>query len=167
MMNNKAPTLRLSCSMKAGGFFQSSDLPQPEHSVRFQHIDLPVAWACIPFTLPLKYTVFSAEKGEIRKIPGFIIRTGENKIVAYSRLCTYCRHSQPVNFVKDPSKLRGEAQSNTPVLSCPCPCDASTFDINDNGRVLSGPAYRPLRRMNVVLDGDYVVITGLDQGGIA
>lgn len=127
--------------------------------------DFPKPWSCIPILYFEKYIEYNPEGYEIRKIPGFIMRTAKNEVVAFSRICTYCRHSQCVNFVDDTSKYDYLPQSKTPVLVCPC--DGSTFDPNDNGRVLCGPAYRPLRRMTVCFDGEYYKVIGLESGGIA
>lgn len=143
-----------------------SDQPLAEPPIpTFTARDFPEPWTCIPLMFIQRYIEYNAEGHEIRRKPGFIMRTEEDKIVAFSRICTYCRHSQPVNFVSDTSEFDYIAQSRTPVLCCPC--DFSTFDPNDNGRVLGGPAYRPLRRMTVAFDGRCYKITGIEQGEIA
>ncbi len=162
-----SPLLRyLKPTMEAGSFFQSADLPKAEQSVQFRKNDFPDIWTCIPFLLPVRYLVFNPEEYETRKIPAFIISTAANKVVAFSRICTHCRHTQPVNFLSNTAELPYIEQSKTPVLCCPCACDLSTFDPTD-GRVLSGPAHRPLRRIDVSFDGECYRIIGLEQGGIA
>jgi len=163
-----SPLLRyLKPTMAAGGFFQSADLPKPEQSDRFQWADFPEIWTCYPIMLPLRYEVFNPEGYEKRNTPGFIMRSANNEIVAFSRICPHCHHRQMLNFLKHTSELACIQQSENPVLYCPCMCDCSTFDLCDNGRVLSGPAPRPLRRMEVSFDGKYYTITGLEQYGIA
>ncbi len=153
-----SPLLRyLKPTMKAGDFFQTADLPKAERTIRFQRHDFPETWTCIPFMLPLRYAVFSPEGHEIRETPGFIIRTAKDEIVAFSRICPNCRHRQMLNFLKNTAELDCIAQSKTPVLYCPCACDLSTFDLSDNGRVLAGPASRPLSRMSVTFDDGYIV----------
>lgn len=158
-------------TMKPGNFFQAADLPKVEQLVRFQWADFPEIWTCIPFLLPKTYVVFNPEGHEIRKTPGFIVRTAKNEIVAYSRICTFRSHQhrqqQPVNFLMNTAELDCIAQSKNPVLYCPCHCCLSTFDLNDNGRVLGGPAPLSLRRMDVVFDGEYYIVTGLESDGIA
>lgn len=162
-----SPFLRfLRPTLKPLDILGQSDQPMAATPIcTFIDIDFPRPWSCIPFMYSQKYVEYNPEGYEIRKIPGFIMRTAKNEIVAFSRICTYCRHSQCVNFVDDTSELDYLPQSKTPVLVCPC--DFSTYDPSDNGRVLCGPAYRPLRRMTVRFDGECYTVTGLESGGIA
>lgn len=162
-----SPLLRyLKPTMKAGDFLQSADLPKAERSDRFFWNDFPEPWICLPFELPIRYRVFNPEEYEIRYTPGFIMRTAKNEIVAFSRVCP----NQPfhiLNFCRNTAELDCIAQSKTPVLYCPCDC--STFDLNDNGRVLVAPESawrltpaRPLRRMHVSFDGKCYTIDGIE-----
>jgi hypothetical protein len=162
-----SPLLRyLKPTMKVGNFFQTADLPKAEQSVRFQRADFPEFWTCIPFRLPMRYMVFNPEGHEIRETPGFILRTAKNEIVAYSRICPNCRHSQMLNFRMDAAELDCIPQSKTPVLYCPCACDLSTFDLSNNGRMLGRSVSRPLSRIDVAFDGEYYTLTGVEQNGI-
>ena len=154
-------------TMKAGNFFQPADMPIADQSVKFEPGDLPEKWVCIPFLVKMRYAVFSPQRFEFREVPAFILRDEQDKIVAYSRICPYCKHSQPINFVRDTSELPSGPYSKYPVLRCPCACDESTFDLNDNGRVLSGPATRPPRKLSVSFDGGYYRIVGFEQGMIS
>jgi hypothetical protein len=77
------------------------------------------------------------------------------------------QHRQPLNFLMNTAELPGIPQSKTPVLYCPCACCFCTFDLNDNGRVMQGHALRPLRRMDVIFDGEYYMVTGLRSAEIA
>lgn len=162
-----SPFLRfLRPTLKPLDLLGQSDQPMAATPIpTFIDRDFPRSWSCIPFMYSQKYIEYNPEGCEIRRIPGFIMRKAKDEVVAFSRICTYCRHSQPVNFVDDTSKYDYLPQSKTPVLVCPC--DGSTFDPNDNGRVLRGPAYLPLRRMTVRFDGEYYTVTGLESGGIA
>jgi Rieske Fe-S protein len=163
-----SPLMRfLKPSMTAGNFFQNADLPEIGAAVQFQRNDFPEVWTCIPVLVPVSYAVFNPQGHEIRKIPAFMVRTEKHGVVAFSRICTYCRHTQPINFVMDTAELGLARLCKTPVLCCPCPCDASVFDLNDNGRVLRGPAWRPLRKMTVAFDGENYTITGIEPAGIA
>ncbi|MFA7335482.1 MAG: hypothetical protein WC028_01755 [Candidatus Obscuribacterales bacterium] len=160
-----SPLLRyLKPTMKPGNFFQTADLPKADQSVRFHRIDFPQSWTCLPFMLPITYTVFNPEEHETRKTPGFILATAKNEIVAYSRLCTApCHvdgHHQLLNFLMNTTEIDCIAQSKSPVLYCPCSCCLSTYDLNDHGRVIGGAAKRPLRRIDVAKEGDYYVVTG-------
>ncbi|MDZ4834622.1 MAG: Rieske 2Fe-2S domain-containing protein [Candidatus Melainabacteria bacterium] len=162
-----SPFLRfLRPTLKPLDIVGQSDQPLAEPPIpTFIDKDFPAPWTCLPFTFYQKYLEYNPELAEVRTTPGFIMRTAKNEIVAFSRICTQCRHQQPVNFLRDTHEHNCITQSKTPVLCCPCDC--STFDPNDNGRVLGGPASRPLRRMTVAFDGEYYTITGLEQNGIA
>ena len=168
-----SPLLRfMRPTLKPLDILGQSDQPLAEPPIpTFIVKDFPEPWTCIPFMFNQKYIVYNPEGDEIRKTPGFIMRTAKNEIVAYSRICPYQHHrhgqQQPVNFLTHTAELDCIAQSKFPVLYCPCCCCLSTFDLNDNGRVLGGPAPRPLRRMTVAFDGEYYTVTGLEQDGIA
>jgi len=166
-----SPFMRyLKPTMKPGDFFQSADLPKVGQSDRFSRSDFPEIWTCIPFMLPTSYAVFGPEGHETREIPGFILRTAKDEIVAYSRICPNCHHRQYLNFLMNTADLDCIPQSKSPVLYCPCGCDLSTFDLSDNGRLLGRPASRPspqsLRRIDVAFDGEYYRLTGITQTGI-
>ena len=116
--------------------------------------------------LQMRYAVFNPEGSEIREIPAFILRDAQNRVVAYSRICPHCAHSQPINFVKDTSQLPWGAKSKFPVLACPCPCDFSLFDLNDDGRVLSGPSLRPAQKLVVAFEDGCYRVQGYEQNKI-
>ncbi|MBS1998397.1 MAG: hypothetical protein JSS86_18865 [Cyanobacteria bacterium SZAS LIN-2] len=168
-----SPVLRfLKPTLKPLDILGQSDQPLAEPPIpTFIDKDFPAPWTCIPFIFNQKYIEYNPEGHEIRKTPGFIVRTARNEIVAFSRICTFRHHrhgqQQPLNFLMDTAVLDCIAQSKTPVLYCPCCCCLSAFDINDSGRVLGGPAPSPLRRMTVAFDGAYYTVTGLEQDGIA
>ncbi len=149
-------------SMKAGNFFQTADLPKAVQPVRFHRTEFPEPWTCQPFSLPMRYVVFNTEGHETGKEPGFILRTAANEVIAFSRICPNYHH-HPLNFLMNTAELPCIPQSKYPVLYCPCACCFSTFDLNDNGRVMQGPASRPLRRMDVTFDGEYYTVIGLAQ----
>lgn len=166
-----SPLLRyLKPTMKPGNFFQSADLPKAEQTVRFERRDFQQSWTCIPFMLPIRYEVFNPEGHQIRKTPGFILATEKSEIIAYSRLCTNPHHEhgerQPLNFLMNTAEIDCITQSINPVLYCPCTCCLSTYDLKNNGRVIGGAAKTPLRRMNVLVEGDIYIVTGLDQAEI-
>jgi menaquinol-cytochrome c reductase iron-sulfur subunit len=75
------------------------------------------------------------------KVVAWVVRTGDNNVVAYAPQCTHlgCAYhwEEPRNqFV--------------------CPCHESRFSIE--GKVLGGPAARPLDRYAVRLENDKVLI---------
>ena len=172
-----SPLMRfLKPTMKPGEFFQTADFPTADRVEKFQRDDFSEIWTCLPFILHLKYTVFNPEQYEIRKIPGFVIRIDEDKIIAFSRICP--RGSDHIlSYVLNTADHccgcvhdKGNCgcikfKSKTPVLVCP-QC-GSVFDVRSNCRVLAGPASCPPRRFNVEINGKYISIIGLEQRGIA
>jgi len=173
-----SPLMRfLKPTMKPGNFFQAADLPAADQPPLFNQRDLPDIWSCLPFMLPMKYLVFNPEQYEIREIPGFVIRTGENQIVAFSRICPKQR-DHILNYVHVRPTADGSCgcadkscigecigHAKTPILICPC--DHSVFDISNDGRVLCGPAPYPARQFTVDRNGDWISITCLEQVRIA
>jgi menaquinol-cytochrome c reductase iron-sulfur subunit len=75
------------------------------------------------------------------KAAAWVVKTGEEKVVAYSPVCTHLGCA--VNW-------------DTGKKNFVCPCHASSFDAN--GRVLAGPAPRPLDRYDVKLVSGKVML---------
>jgi nitrite reductase/ring-hydroxylating ferredoxin subunit len=78
--------------------------------------------------------------------PCILVRTAEDHFVAYSQKCTHL--SCTVYF---------EAAKGT----LECPCHNGRFAAAD-GRVLAGPPPRPLPRVVVERDGDFLVAVGME-----
>lgn len=166
-----SPILRyLKPTMSPMGFFDPSDLPHAGEEIGFSLNDFALENMCIPFVFPLKYTEFNPEQYVIREIPSFCIQLEKGHIVAYSRVCPY--RGCTLNFVPDLSKhgcgcaptaercscFRG---FNTPALMCPC--DLSTFDLANGGRVIRGPAGRAPRKFDLEFKQDMIVVLGLED----
>ncbi|MBP6747737.1 hypothetical protein KA344_21090 [bacterium] len=159
-------------TMKPGGFFQAADMPAAEHRIEFNLSDFPTDWTCRPFEFRMKYVVFNPEQEEIRKIPGFAIRTAPDKIVAFSRICP--GRSGILNFKTEMCCGCSESSVDTcncamkvskPVLVCPnC---RSVFDLAQDGRILLGSAPRPPRRFTVLRQGELITINELETWSIA
>lgn len=158
-------------TMKPGEFFQEADIPGPTIKPTFSMADFPYDWTAIPFLFHLRYVVFNPEQEDIRTVPGFAIRIGD-EIVAYSRRCPWlgCH----LNFKAEMccgcientvQKCNCAMIKSNPVLVCPN--DHSTFDLLQDGKVVFGPARRPPRRFNVERTGDLITIKGLQLGSIA
>jgi hypothetical protein len=173
-----SPLMRyLKPTMKPGNFLQASDQPMAAEPVpMFHQADLPNLWTCLPFMFSIKYMEFNPEQYEVREIPAFVIRTGVNKIVAYSRYCPVSStHRHILNFAINPAD-NCHCGHNSCICSCRlhtknpvlvCPCDGSVFDLANDARVIAGPARRPPREMTVEHNGDFICITHLEPGGIA
>ena len=155
-------------SMQPGGFFQTPDFPVPERNIAFNLSDFPNDWTSKSFDFRLKYSVFSPEQEKIRSIPGIIVRLSADEFVAFSlkcpngrgcllnyktNLCCGCIN----NTVGDCSCERSKSH---PVLVCPE--HHSTFDLMNEGCVVSGPAPGPPWRFNVLREGDSISIIGCE-----
>ena len=83
-----------------------------------------------------------AIKGNELDSSGMLIeRTGDNTVAAFSRTCTHRGCTLP-NFSNGISS---------------CPCHGSQF--NTSGKVVKGPASRPLKRYNASITGNIITIT--------
>jgi nitrite reductase/ring-hydroxylating ferredoxin subunit len=123
--------------------------------------------------LPMKYLVFNPEQYEVRKIPSFVIRTGKNEIIAFSRICPR-DHDHILNFVlprADGScgcldqSCKGYCIGYAKTPSLVCPCDKSVFDVANNGRAICGSAYYA-RQLSVSRNGKWISIERLENFGI-
>jgi Rieske Fe-S protein len=96
-------------------------------------------------------------------------------LVAVQRICPHL--GCIFNFEKDPKQVQqgyGGFLPQGPVLACPC--HLSIYDLTQPqqleekkalGKVVSGPAPRPPRRFTFKIEGENVIITGMEGGGIA
>jgi ubiquinol-cytochrome c reductase iron-sulfur subunit len=73
---------------------------------------------------------------------------GVNGILCYSKICTHV--GCPISLWE---------QQTHQVL---CPCHQSTFDLADNGKVLFGPAARPLPQLPIAVDDEGYLIAQSD-----
>lgn len=73
-------------------------------------------------------------------------RAAEGGIVAYSGFCTHA--GCPIQHVKQAS------------ATIHCHCHGSEFDPRANGRVVTGPARRPLAGLPITLEGDRLLVAG-------
>lgn len=152
------------------GFFDKPDFPRAGEEIAFELSDFSMEYMCIPFMFPLKYTQFGPAQCEIREIPAFMIQLEKGHIVAYSRICPFL--GCVLNWLENPSKhscgcgysadqCSCFSGQTTPVLLCPC--DLSTFDLVNDGRVIRGPAGRAPRKFDLRRDGQKVLVAGLEN----
>jgi Rieske Fe-S protein len=78
--------------------------------------------------------------------PCIMIRTGSDKVVAYSQKCTHL--SCAVYFAKEQNRFE-------------CPCHEGYFSVED-GSVLQGPPPRPLPRITLKFEGNNIIATGVE-----
>jgi ubiquinol-cytochrome c reductase iron-sulfur subunit len=83
---------------------------------------------------------------ELMGSPLVVVRIAEG-VVAYSKICTHAGCA--ITLYRKPTFAPTEPR---PALVCPC--HYSTFDPAQNGKVLFGPAGRPLPRLPLETDGE-------------
>ena len=79
--------------------------------------------------------------------PCVLVRTGEQRFVAYSQKCTHL--SCAVLPDVDAGVIR-------------CPCHEGVFDLA-TGRPLAGPPRRPLSRVQLRVSGNQILATGIER----
>lgn len=80
--------------------------------------------------------------------PCILVRTKEDKFVAYSQKCTHL--SCPVHFSKETNRLE-------------CPCHEGSFSV-ETGNVIKGPPPRPLPRVVLEEQDGLLIAVGLETG---
>jgi quinol---cytochrome c reductase iron-sulfur subunit len=79
-------------------------------------------------------------------------------LLAYSKICTHA--SCAINLFRTP---RFPPRAPKPALVCPC--HYSTFDVGRAGKVIFGPAGRPLPQLPLKIDGDGLLVAGGNFSG--
>lgn len=127
--------------------------------------------------LPVKLTLYDPETGrgplawarEIKKVP----QVTTSDIVVFSRICPHL--GCIFNFVPNWKEITAGYGGFVPPTErqhalMGCPCHLSIYDPADPklpGRVLSGPAPRPPRTFLFEIQGESIVVTDVEPGGIA
>jgi Rieske Fe-S protein len=163
----------------ATGLFSPPDMPTAESVVTFNLSDFPSPWSYQPFTFSQRSKEYTFKHFQASKIPGFVVRLPKDKdgkadFIVVSRICPHM--GCVFNFLPDPSEA---AAYNYPVAKNPlfaCPCHLSVYDpllsqdvsgVQVPGKVVSGPAPRPPRQFSYKINGNQLIVTALEAGGIA
>lgn len=161
------------------GLFQQPDMPEAEREVTFSLSDFPTPWSFRPFTFSQRSKEYTFRHFQVSKIPGYVVRLPEDQggkpdFMIISRICPHM--GCVFNFLPDPAEA---AAYNYPVAKNPmfaCPCHLSVYDplqtqevsgAQIRGKVVSGPAPRPPRKFEFDIQGDKLIVTALEAGGIA
>jgi Rieske Fe-S protein len=162
-----------------GGLFAQPDLPQREKEIRFPLSQFKQPWSSATFTFGQKSREYTFQKFQSTKIPGYVVRLPEDKdgkpdFTVVSRICPHM--GCVFNFLEDPKEA---AAYNYPQAANPlfaCPCHLSVYDPLQyqavgskemRGKVVSGPAPRPPRVFEWEIQGNDLVITQAETGGIS
>ncbi len=169
------------------------DLSAGEPVVAATLSEIPRPWDFKYFVYTQRYPQYTPDGFKSAAIPGVVIRLPrrirlpwdwvrapggsaaavESDIIAFSRICPHlgCIY----NFVPDWREVTAGYGGYVPPADrqhalMACPCHLSIFDPADPeqpGRVLSGPAPRPPRTFAFEIDGERILVTRVEPGGIA
>ncbi|MGE0199839.1 MAG: ubiquinol-cytochrome c reductase iron-sulfur subunit [Candidatus Melainabacteria bacterium] len=165
----------------SGGLFSPPDAPEREKDVVFSLSDFPTPWSSKEFTFGQRSKEYTFRHFQATKLPGFAVRlpedqpNGQPNFIIVNRICPHM--GCVFNFITNPADM---AAYNYPQATHPyfaCPCHLSVYDplqtqdigggVAPLGKVVSGPAPRPPRSFVWKIEGDKLLITEAEAGGIS
>lgn len=156
--------------------FKQPDKPMPVRVVKFNVSDFDGPWSFKYFMFQESNREYTSVGEQIKTIPGAVVRTpsadGKPNFVVFSRVCPHL--GCVFNFVPNESEV-AKGYNYTPkpgqkVFACPCHLsvyDPMQEDTKGRGKVVSGPAPRSPFKFNFKLEGNEIVISSLESGGIS
>lgn len=161
-----SPLLRfLKPTIKPLNYIQGPDLPSSKETVSFDLSLFPNPFDAHAFYFTQINKEYTALGTQERLIPGYAVKLPNDSFAVYSRICPHL--GCVFNYVRDPDEVaKGyNFRPDGPVFACPC--HLSVFDIQQEGKVVSGPAPRPPRKFEYKIENNKLVISDLEQGGIS
>lgn len=161
-----SPLMRfLKPTIKPLNYMQGPDLPTSLKPVSFDLSLFPNAFDVQSFNFTQVNKEYTAIGKQTREIPGFVVKLPGGDFIVVSRICPHL--GCVFNFVPDPEDTaKGyNFKPDGPVFACPC--HLSVFDIQQDGKVVSGPAPRPPRKFYYKVENNQLVISDLETGGVA
>lgn len=161
-----SPFMRfLKPTIKPLNYMQGADLPKSLKPVEFNISEFPNAFDFKAFDFTQVNKEYTALGTQLREIPGYAVKLPSGDFAVYSRICPHL--GCVFNFVVNPDDVaKGyNFRPDGPVFACPC--HLSVFDIQKEGKVVSGPAPRPPRKFVYKVENNKLVISDLESGGIA
>ncbi len=161
-----SPLMRfLKPTIKPLNFMQGPDLPKSASPVEIDLSLFPNAFDSQAFTFTQVNKEYTAIGTQTRDIPGYAVKLPTGDFAVYSRICPHL--GCVFNFVPNPDDVaKGyNFRPDGPVFACPC--HLSVFDIQHEGKVVSGPAPRPPRKFVYKVENNKLVISDLETGGVA
>ncbi|MGH2399159.1 MAG: ubiquinol-cytochrome c reductase iron-sulfur subunit, partial [bacterium] len=171
----------------------AGDTPRGDAIIAASLSEVPKPWDFKYFVFTQRYPQYTPEGFKAANMPGVVIRlpykirlplswarvigkepkVTESDIIVYSRICPHlgCIYNYVPNYREITAGYGGYApppQRQHALMGCPC--HLSIYDPADRdvpGRVLSGPAPRPPRTFLFELQGQNIVVTDVEPGGIA
>ncbi len=171
----------------------TQDTPRGETTIAARLSDVPKPWDFKYFVFTQRYAQYTPDGYKTANVPGVVVRlpyqitlplewakdigktppVTQSDVIAFSRICPHlgCIYNFVPNF-KEVSAGYGGYVPPPPRQHAlmACPCHLSIYDPADKqvpGRVLSGPAPRPPRTFLFRIEGENIVVTDVEPGGIA
>lgn len=171
----------------------AQDRPRGDVVVAAKLSEVAKPWDFRYFVFTQKYPQYTAEGFKAASVPGVIVRLPEKirlpldwagdvgakpeitegDIIVFSRICPHlgCIFNYVPNWKEVTAGYGGYVppDSRKHALMA-CPCHLSIYDPADKdvpGRVLSGPAPRPPRTFVFKIQGENIIVTAVEPGGIA
>ncbi len=163
-----------------GGLFSNPDMPEAESQVAFSVSDFEGPYSFKEFTFGQSSKEYTFKHFQSTKIPGFIVRlpedqdNGQPDFIVVSRICPHM--GCVFNFLPNAADVSAyNYNADHPHFACPC--HLSVFDplakqnigggVELRGKVVSGPAPRPPRMFTWAIEGNTLMITEAESGGIS
>lgn len=170
-----------------------NDAPRGDVTVAATLSDVARPWDFKYFVFTQKYPQYTPEGFKAANVPGVVVRlpykirlplawvgdvgleakATESDIYVCSRVCPHlgCIFNYVPNWEEVTAAYGGYVPPpNRRHALMACPCHLSIYDPADRdvpGRVLSGPAPRPPRTFVFEIQGENIVVTVVEPGGIA
>lgn len=161
-----SPIMRfLKPTIKPLNYMQEADMPTSLEPVSFDLSLFPNDFDVQAFKFTQVNKEYTAIGTKMNDIPGFAVKLPTGDFIVVSRICPHL--GCVFNFVPEPEECaKGyNFKPQGPVFACPC--HLSVFDLQQDGKVVSGPAPRPPRKFYYEIKDNKLVINDLEAGGVA
>ncbi len=121
-------------------------------------------WDSIPFELPGAHPIPAIVLRLPGPIPGGLdldVGGATAHLAGFSRVCTHMGCTVNLNTDLKAIQFAFNYHANHPELTCHC--HLSIFDPTHSGEAVSGPAVRPLPRLQLIAQAGRIVATGLER----
>ncbi len=161
-----SPLMRfLKPTIKPLNYLQGPDLPKSATPVEIDLSLFPKAFDAQSFTFTQVNKEYTAIGSQTKDIPGYAVKLPTGEFAVYSRICPHL--GCVFNYVPSPDDVAKGYNYRTEGQVFACPCHLSVFDIQQEGKVVSGPAPRPPRKFVYTVENNKLRITDLESGGVA
>lgn len=117
-------------------------------------------WSSVPFTLDNGSGEVPAIALHVPEAVAGGVSVGSQHFIAFSRICTH--QGCPVTLRKDLAALEVAFNYRAAEPALACSCHLSVFAPLEAGKAVSGPARRPLPRVQLETRGDALFAVGLE-----